>query len=247
MIFSILYYLFLVVFLLLYGVFISVVWLATVWWDKKRSVIAWTTHYHAMGLFWLCPCWKIEVKGTENIVKGRPYVMVSNHQAMFDIPLLHKLWINRRWVAKKELIKMPFVGHALLVHGDILLERGASSSARSMLRKATLELKKGVSVAIFPEGTRSRDDRVRRFREGAFTLAKLADAEILPIAIDGTGTAFDGWKLITPHTFRITVLPAVPVETVREKAPGELSAAVREEILGEHRKMRPELYEEIKN
>ncbi|MCC8089373.1 MAG: 1-acyl-sn-glycerol-3-phosphate acyltransferase [Rikenellaceae bacterium] len=241
--FSIIYYILLIIFLIIYGVFISLVWLFTYPFDRKKSIIARTTHYHAMGLFWLCPLWKIEVEGAENIEKNTGYVIVSNHQAMFDIPLLHALKIHRRWVAKRSLIKMPFVGHAMLIHGDILIERGEAKSAKKMMAKALKILKMNVSVAIFPEGTRSRTGKVGRFKEGAFLLAKKADAPILPIVIDGTANAFDGWKLRTPHKFRIKVLPPVSKERVKNTEIKTLTVQVREEILREHIDMRPELYE----
>jgi len=241
--FSVIYYFVLILFLIVYGIFISLVWLFIYPFDRKRNIIAKTTHYHAMGLFWLSPRWKIEIEGKENIEKNTAYVIVSNHQAMFDIPLLHALKLHRRWIAKKSLIKMPFVGHAMLIHGDILLERGEASSAKKMINRALKVLDMGVSIAIFPEGTRSRFGKVGRFKEGAFLLAKKAGAPILPIVIDGTFDAFDGWKLVTPHKFRIKVLPAITKEEVEKNDIKTMAQCVQQMISGEHRKMRPELYE----
>jgi len=241
---SILYYIVLILFLIVYGIFISLVWLLTVWWDKKKRIIAATTYVHSMMLFWLSPGWKIKVQGRENYDRRRPYVMISNHQGMFDIPLIYAIRPNTRWVAKRELIKMPFVGHALLIHGDILIRRGEASSARLMLKKAKAELEKGVSVTIFPEGTRLKSGKMNRFHEGAFLLAKMAGVEILPVALDGTANAFEGWKQIRPHTFKLHVLPPIPVETVRNTGVRELSDLAREMILTEHRTMRPDLYQE---
>lgn len=244
MIKSVIYYTLLIVYLIVYGIFISIVWLLTILFDKKKRIIAWTTRYHARGMFWLNPCWKISIEGKEHIVPGKPYVIVSNHQAMFDIPLLHALDFNGRWIAKKELIKMPFVGHAMLVHGDILLERGDSSSAKTMLKRGMAELKKGVSICIFPEGTRSKTGRVNRFKDGAFVMAKFAKTEILPVAIEGTATAFkDGWKLVTPHTFYIRVLPPIDTQTVKENDVKTLAIMTHDLILAEHMKMRPDLYQ----
>ena len=243
MIISVLYYLILVVFLIVYAVFISVLWLLTVWWDRKKRIIAASTYVHAMMLFWLAPGWRIKIEGKDNYDRKKPYVMICNHQGMFDIPLIYAIRPNTRWVAKRELVKMPFVGHALLIHGDILIRRGEAASARQMLKKAKSELDKGVSVTIFPEGTRLKSGRMNKFREGAFLLAKMAGVEILPVVLDGTANAFDGWKLVRPHTFRLKVLPAIPTATVKDTGVKELMEQAREMILTEHMRMRPDLYE----
>jgi 1-acyl-sn-glycerol-3-phosphate acyltransferase len=228
MIVSIFYYGVLIVFLTVYGVFLSVVWLLTVWWDRKKTIISTVSIPQAMVLFWLAPGWRVRVEGREHYDRRKPYVIVCNHRAMFDIPLLYALRPNVRWVSKRELIKMPFVGHALLIHGDILIRRGESRSARHMIVRAQKELKKGVSVAIFPEGTRSKGGDMGRFREGAFLLARTAGVEILPVILRGTADAFDGWKLASPHTFSLQVLPPVPADTPPEKVREMMIAAENE-------------------
>jgi len=246
MVISALYFFLLVIFLIVYGIFISVVWLLTIWWDKKKRAIAAATYVHAMMMFWLAPGWKIKVEGAKNYDKRKPYVMICNHQGMFDIPLIYAIHPNTRWVAKRELLKMPFVGHALLIHGDILIRRGEAASARHMLKKAKAELEKGVSVTIFPEGTRLKSGKMNKFREGAFMLAKMAGVEILPVVLDGTANAMNGWKLRRPHTFQLKVLPPIPAETVKNTGVKELMDNAREMILAEHMKMRPDLYKDEK-
>ena len=243
MIVSVIYYLLLVLFLIVYAVFISVVWVLTVWWDKKKRIIAATTYVHAMMIFWLAPGWRIRAEGKEHYRREKPYVIICNHQGLLDIPLIYAFRPNTRFVAKRELLKAPFVGHALLVHGDILIKRGEAASARQMLKKAKAELDKGVSINIFPEGTRLKSGKMNRFREGAFLLAKMAGVEILPVVLDGTADAVKGWKLVRPHTFRIKVLPPIPVETIKSTGVKELMDSAQEMILDEHKKMRPDLYE----
>ena len=213
MVISVLYYIFLVILLTIWFVVISFLWLLTVPFDKKRRILSYTSFIHSAIFIYACPGWKVKIYGRENLEKG--CVVVSNHQNYYDIPLLNMLKFNARWVAKRELLKMPFIGHALLVQGDILIRRGDPDSAKKMLAKGCALLKKGVSVAIFPEGTRSKTGKTGRFKEGAFLLAKKAGVAVQPVFIDGTDTAFDGWKLITPHTFTIKVLPAISAEKVQ--------------------------------
>ena len=244
MVISLLYYIALILFLIVYTLLSSVVWALTVWWDKKRCVISATSYPQAMMLFWLAPGWKIKIEGAGNYDRKKPHVLICNHQGMLDIPLIHAIRPNIRWVAKRELLKMPFVGHALFIRGDITIKRGDAVSARQMFVKARKVLKRGGGVAVFPEGTRLKSGQMNRFRDGAFRLAKTADVEILPVVLDGTADAFNGWKPVRPHTFRLRVLPAIPVETVRELDPKALADLARETILAEHREMRPDLYRE---
>lgn len=244
MLLSIIYYIIVIPFLIVYAVFISVVWALTVWWDRRKTIISATTYLHAMMLFWPCFRWKIKVEGRKNFDRSQPYVIICNHQGMFDIPLLYAIHANMRWVAKKELLKMPFVGHAMLIHGDITIERGDAISARHMFGKGIKELKRGVNIAMFPEGTRLKTGKINRFKEGGFLLAKNADVAILPVVLDGTADAFRGWRLVMPHTFRLKVLPVIPVETVRSNTPKQTSEIAREIILKAHKEMRPDLYME---
>jgi 1-acyl-sn-glycerol-3-phosphate acyltransferase len=238
MIISILYYVALILFLIVYAVLISLAWALTVWWDRKRAVISAMTYIHAMMLFWLAPGWKVRVQGEEHFDRAKPYVIICNHRGMFDIPLMYAIRPNIRWVAKRELLKAPFVNHALLVHGDILLRRGDPVSARQMFERGKEFLRREVSVAIFPEGTRLKSGEMNRFKEGAFKLAQMAGVAILPVAIDGTGDPLVGWKLRRLHTFRLHVLPPISAETVAENDAQTLAAMARERIEVELQKMK---------
>lgn len=240
---SVIYYILLLCFLCIWAVVITIVWAATVLFDKKRRIISYTTYIHAKGVLGLVPGWKIKVEGIENMERGKAYVIISNHQDNLDIPLLHQTKFNVRWVSKRELLKAPFVGHALLIHGDILVKRGDPASAKHMIAQGVKILQNGVSVAIFPEGTRSKTGRVGRFREGAFIMAKQAGVGILPIVIDGTRDCHRGWKIIIPHTFTIKILPAIDPETVRDTDPKTMAETAFRIITEEHRKIRKDLYD----
>ena len=93
-------------------------------------------------------------------------------------------------------------------------------------------INRGASIAIFPEGTRSKDGEIHRFKSGAFTLAKEAGVPILPVVLHGSDTLFaNGWRLPWRHTFRVEVLDPVPAEVVASMEVKELSEMVREKMV----------------
>ena len=135
----------------------------------------------------LSPLWKFSVVGERPAdIDRRAYVVVSNHESTADPFLLSFLPWDMRWVGKEELYKNPVVGHLFRWGGDIQLRRGDRASVIDMMRECRVTLAGGVSVMLFPEGTRSPDGRLLPFKPGAFDLAIAAGAPILPIAISGT-------------------------------------------------------------
>ena len=158
------------------------------------------------------PAWTIRISGAEIDEPRRPYVVVSNHQSNADIPIISRLPWEMKWVAKAELFKVPILGWMLRLAGDIPVDRKDRRSRSLVLVTARDYLHKRCSVMFFPEGTRSRDGRVRRFSNGAFLLAIKEQVPVLPLAIDGTGDALpsDGWKFGRAEAIRLKVLPPVP-------------------------------------
>jgi 1-acyl-sn-glycerol-3-phosphate acyltransferase len=129
----------------------------------------------------------VHVTGKENIDKNRSYVIISNHQSMYDIFLIYGwLGIDIKWVMKKELAKIPGVGFGSKKVGHIFLDRSNSRVALESLNDAKRKLVKGTSVVIFPEGTRSPTGQPGNFKKGAFKLALDLGLPILPITIIGT-------------------------------------------------------------
>jgi 1-acyl-sn-glycerol-3-phosphate acyltransferase len=112
---------------------------------------------------------------------------MPNHQSNFDIPvLLGHLTVQFRWLAKKELFKIPIFGHAMRNVGYISIDRSDRQSAFESLKVAAEKIKSGVSVLIFPEGTRSRDGKIRPFKKGGFVMAIDSGVPIVPVVITGT-------------------------------------------------------------
>ncbi len=164
------------------------------------------------------PFWHIHVSGEYPADPRYPYVVVSNHQSLGDIPIISLLPWEMKWIAKAELFKIPFVGRLMRLAGDIEVNRQDPRSRVRVMITAREYLEKHCSVMFFPEGTRSRDGRVLPFTEGAFRLAVKAQVPILPLALDGTQNALPkhSWKFGNAKAIRLKVLP--PVETTGLKA-----------------------------
>ena len=205
--------------------------------QKSRRIVHEMSRYLALSFLLPFPR---RVEGLENVDRRERYVIVLNHQAMVDIGALYHVPLNFRWVSKREVFRIPFFGQFLLVHGDICIDRGRAAEAmEQLLREGRMWIARGASVAVFPEGTRSKDGEIHRFKAGAFTLAKEAGAEILPVVLDGTKTlikknlAFNWGNRIT-----VRVLPPVPAERVAALETHELMQEVHERMctaLGEVR------------
>ncbi|KPK91470.1 MAG: hypothetical protein AMJ94_07125 [Deltaproteobacteria bacterium SM23_61] len=175
----------------------------------------------------------VRIQGLENMDPQESYILVSNHQSTFDIfALLGYLPVQFRWTAKAELFRTPFMGWAMSRIGYIPIERDSPKKAyRSMLRAAEV-VRNGVSVIIFPEGTRSPDGNLQPFKKGVFLLALKSRAPILPITIQGTSKIMrkGDWRT-SPGQVRIQIDP--PIETAGTPAlkEEELSQRVRSTLV----------------
>jgi len=135
----------------------------------------------------LTPLWKFHVEGEAPAdISKRAYVVVANHESLADPFLLSWLPWDMRWVAKRELFAIPVVGWVFKFSGDIPLVRGESDSIKSTMTSCRESLDRGISVMMFPEGTRSKTGELLKFKDGAFRLAIEAGVPILPVAISGT-------------------------------------------------------------
>lgn len=237
---TIIYYILLFAVTVLFFVIICVAWALTAAFDRDRVVLHWLSRLWTRCYFGMFPSWRRRVGGKENIKKGQPYVVVVNHSSMLDIPLMYVLPFNFKWVSKREVYKWPMFGWVLRMHGDIAIERGSSKSLRQMMEGGKKNLSRGISVIIFPEGTRSKDGQLGRFREGAFLLAKEAGVPVLPCVTTGTDTAIKGWKLNFRNRFRVNVLPPVSVGELRSADIKELASRTRGQMNAEHEKMKNE-------
>lgn len=156
---------------------------------------------------------KVSVKWPADIDRSKSYIYMSNHQSNFDIPvLLGHLKVQFRWLAKMELFKIPIFGHAMRKAGYISIDRNKRESAFKSLKNAARKIKSGVSVLIFPEGTRSRDGKIRPFKKGGFIMAIDSGAPIVPIVISGTRSIMTKGSIkINPG--KVSVVVHQPIQT----------------------------------
>ena len=230
---SILFYLFTLIQVTFWFVVSIIVLIVTYPFDKSRRWVHECSRIICALLYDLFPFARRTIQGVENIDKNKPYVMVINHNSGFDIFTAYKIPLNFRWVSKREVFWVPFMGPLLSIHGDIPIERGNPKQAMAKVsRLGKLWLKRGATVAIFPEGTRSKDGEIHNFKAGAFILAKDAEVPILPVVLAGTNNMvrnriFMNWK----NSIRIKVLPPVSKEEVVACPIKEVMAEVRESMV----------------
>jgi 1-acyl-sn-glycerol-3-phosphate acyltransferase len=130
---------------------------------------------------------QVKVSGRQLIDNKQSYVIISNHQSLYDIFLIYGwLGVDIKWVMKKELAKIPGIGFGSKKVGHIFLDRSNSRVALESLNEAKRKLINGTSVVIFPEGTRSQTGQLGPFKKGAFKLALDLGLPILPVTISGT-------------------------------------------------------------
>jgi 1-acyl-sn-glycerol-3-phosphate acyltransferase len=129
----------------------------------------------------------VRVNGLSNIEPNKSYIYMCNHQSNFDIPvLLGYLPVQFRWLAKAELFRIPIFGRAMRGAGYVRIDRFNQESAFESIKEAAEKMKNGVSVMIFPEGTRSKDGKIKTFKKGGFVMAVDSGVPIVPVILRGT-------------------------------------------------------------
>lgn len=128
----------------------------------------------------------IKVTGRENVDPKQSYVFVANHQSFLDVFAVYG-WLpnNFKWLMKKEIRRVPFVGTACAVAGHIFVDRSNPRAALQSMEKVKKELVDGISTVIFPEGTRTKTGEIGRFKQGAFKIAMDMELPVVPITLNG--------------------------------------------------------------
>lgn len=212
------------------------IWLVTLPFDRNKKVLHIFSCFWGSLYTWFNPFIRVKIVGKEKLKKGQSYVYCPNHSSMMDIVILYRLFRHFKWVAKKELMRVPFLGWNMFLNGYLGIDRKSPSSQIRMMKDAEKLLKQGSSIMIFPEGTRTKDGRLGKFRDGAFVLSQKSNAPVVPIAIEGSRDVFsDGtirYHRVYPMT--ITILePVLPEEGENAKALGRLTRERIAEKLGQ--------------
>ena len=175
----------------------------------------------------------VKVAGLSRIDPKQQYVFMVNHQSNIDIPVLMKTLsaFQLRWIAKKELLRVPLFGWAVWAGKHIVVDRSDRLNALGSLKKAEQRMKGGISLVVFPEGTRSHDATLLPFKRGGFLIAIKTQTPIVPVTIHGSGRILTkgDWR-IRRGTIDVTLGEAVSVENYRPGALRALSAHVQQLI-----------------
>lgn len=146
-------------------------------------------------------CWltwvKVTVTGRDNIAKNTSYVFVCNHQGAYDIFSVYGyLGHPFRWMMKASLGKIPLVGYSCKISGHIMVDNSSPSATRRTMAVAEKQLRQGMSIVVFPEGARTPDGLMHRFKRGAYLLAEEFGLPVVPISIDGSFDVMPRFKFL---------------------------------------------------
>ncbi|MGA9723360.1 MAG: lysophospholipid acyltransferase family protein [Candidatus Binatus sp.] len=173
---------------------------------------------------------KVKIEGLENLDGLKSYVLVSNHQSFFDTFAIAGFVPGEpRFVAKKELLKIPLVGFAMRRGGHILIDRDSGGKA---IRKAIQIIRSGLDVCVYAEGHRFNDNRVHDFEDGAAWLAILSKLPAVPMSISGSGRFYPrGAMFVTPGlTMRMRIGKPIPTEGMHSADRTELTHRLEEAV-----------------
>lgn len=172
---------------------------------------------------------KVSVKGFSNLDPESPCIYMANHMSNFDIPVLQAyLAVQFRWLAKAELFKIPLFGQAIKRAGYISIDRSDRNAAIKSLNTALKMVKAGMSVLIFPEGTRSHDNTIRPFKKGGFILAMNTGVPIVPVIIHGTRGIMPKKQIrIKPGNVILEIAAPVQTSNYSKKTRDDLMEKVR--------------------
>lgn len=205
------------------------IWPFSLLFDKRRMFINRLAMIWAKSLSAVIFGFKCETVGKENLPSNNsPVIYVANHQSQVDVLLLLLLGVQFRWIAKASLFKIPIFGWAMSAAGYVPVVRGSRASGKHSMEAARKVLSSGVSMAFFPEGTRSNDGKLGIFKNGAFLLASQLGLPVVPITVVGAVSALPKGGIVPRHfSFRLVVHPPI---LMRGSQPDEIAGEARKVI-----------------
>lgn len=197
--------------------------------EEKVHLVA---NIWARMLLWLTGV-KVDIEGEENVSPDKPQIFMANHQSDYDILIvLAHIPGQFRWIAKKELFRIPIFGKAMRNAGYIEIDRQHHENAMKSLEEAAQKIREGKSVVTFPEGTRSRDGKIKQFKQGMFYLAIQSGAPIVPISIIGADKIMPKRTLmIKPGRIKMVIDKPIDVSPYTVETRAELIDLVRGVII----------------
>lgn len=189
--------------------------------DKNRRILSYIACLWGYHFVSLNPGWHCHFEGLSNFRPGETFIVVANHQSIADVFVLSGLARSFKWVSKESLFKLPFFGWNMYLKKDIAIQRGDMSSIKAMLATCTEWLKKGETILMFPEGTRSETGEMIAFRDGSFRLAVQNNIPILPVVLNGTREILpkQDAQLNMSAKVEVKILPPIYPEQCANSAP----------------------------
>lgn len=180
-----------------YTVFWGIIALVLAALDRSGEGVIWVARHWVGWILASCGV-HVDAAGLEKLDASQPYVLMANHQSVFDTAaIVATLPFSWRFVAKRELGYVPFFGWALVAGGHVMIDRADRASSVASLQRAAEQVRGGKTVVIFPEGTRQQGGRLGEFKSGGFHLALAAQVPIVPVSVSGSS------RITPPHSLRI--------------------------------------------
>lgn len=215
------------------------VFVLTARWDRRRRIAGRCFRVLAPAALRLNPLWSVRFHGSLPEDRDRPYVVVCNHESLADPVFVGSLPWDARWVAKDAVFRLPVFGQMMRMAGDVRVVRGDRESRAEAYDELKSWIRKGSSVMVFPEGTRSPDGELLPFRNGPFRLALETGAPVLPLAVVGSRRALRKGSLVFGRaTADVAVLEPEPVGGRGPEDVESLRDTVRDRIARARRELR---------
>lgn len=205
------------------------IWLVTRPFDRQLRVLHLFCCFWGALYIWVNPLWSLKIINRKGFDDTKAHIIVCNHQSLVDILVVNSLFKHFKWTSKVENFRLPFVGWVLSLNNSIPVYRGAKDAYSKFMHQALKTLKANSSIVIFPEGTRSPDGKMGKFKDGAFMLAHEAKITILPMVLDGTFAAVPkkGWIIKRRQEIFLKVLSPIPYSSFADLSVKDTTSMIR--------------------
>lgn len=210
------------------GVFALVVW-SFAFSGQKRAVRS-LIKFWAICIFLLMGK-KLRVRGGRNMVKGKKYIVLANHSSLFDITAILAFYPGVSWFGREHLLRVPVFGQILKMIDYIPMKEADIHNTKKMLGQL-VEKSEGKSIAMFPEGTRTLDGQMNRFKRGFIHVLRSTDLDVLPITLNGFHSLKPKNRFWIDFNSRVEVVIHKPIENqlLKNKEDHEILQIVKETI-----------------